>query len=356
MYTRRVEAVRQRLARSHLHGLLLTSLPNIRYLSGFSGSNALMLITQESSLLCTDHRYKAQAAEEVHDARVVISSGTVYEALSKYLHKKSKRRIGFEAKYLTVAQLDVLRRQERSIRFIPTDGLVEHLRAVKDDQEIADIERAARISDKVFEKILTLLRPGIRELDIAAEISYWHRRYGAESDGFEPIVASGERGALPHARASSKTIGIREMITIDIGCRVNGYHSDLTRTVALGRPKPELRRIYGIILDAQQRTLQRVRDGITARSLDRVAKVIVRRAGYGRCFRHSTGHGIGLEVHELPRVSSRSTDVLVHGSVITVEPGIYVPGLGGVRIEDDVVIGKNGNQVLSNVQKDLLIL
>ncbi len=356
MYTRRVEEVRQRLAESHLHGLLLTSLPNIRYLSGFTGSNAFMLILPERVLFCTDHRYKAQAAEEVRASQIIFTTGTLLEPLWKILHRKSRRRIGFESGSLTVAAFMGLRRLAHSVKLVPTEGVVEQSRIVKDEQEISKIERAAAITDNVIRKILTILKPGIREQDLAAEISYWHRRLGADADGFDPIVASGERGALPHARASSKKIQYREMVTIDIGCRVDGYHSDLTRTVAVGKPKAEMKKIYGIVLDAQKKAIDRIRDGVPAKSIDRVARTAVSKAGYDKYFRHSTGHGVGLEVHELPRISSKSKDMLLKGSVVTVEPGVYVPGLGGIRIEDDVIITEEGNRILSSVEKELVIL
>ncbi len=356
MYTRRVEAVRQRLAELHLHGLVLTSLPNIRYLSGFSGSNALMLILPEGVLFCTDSRYREQASAEIHGIQILFTSGTLLEALSQFLHFQSRQSIGFETNSLTVAVFTNLKRVVRSGRLVPTDDVVERLRIVKDEKETSSIERAARITDKVFRKILSILQPGIKELDLAAEVSFWHRRYGAEADSFDPIVASGERGALPHARASSKKINNHEMVTIDIGCKVDGYHCDMTRSIAVGRPKPELKKIYGIVLDAQKKALDHARDGFAAKSVDRVARTAIRRAGYGKYFQHSTGHGLGLDVHELPRISSRSKDTLVRGSVVTLEPGIYVPGLGGIRIEDDVIIGTGGARVLSNVEKELVIL
>jgi Xaa-Pro aminopeptidase len=346
MYTRRVDAVRQRLAESHLHGLLLTSLPNIRYLSGFSGSNALMLVLPERIVFFTDNRYRMQAPEEVRGAQIVFSSGTLLEALSGSLRQRTRRRLGFEAGTLTVAAFTNLKRLVRSTTFVPTVDVVERVRAIKDDEEVAKIQRAAGITDRVFRKILSILQPGIRELDLAAEISY----------GFEPIVASGDRGALPHARATSKKIGNREMVTIDIGCKVDGYHCDVTRTISVGRPRTELAKIYTVVLDAQKKALFRAKDGVAARSVDRVARATVSRAGYGKYFRHSTGHGVGLEVHELPRVSSRSKDLLMKGTVLTVEPGIYVPGLGGVRIEDDAVVGEDGCRVLSNAEKELVIL
>ena len=356
MFSRRLEAVKKKVSESRLQGFLVTSLPNIRYLTDFTGSNAVLLILPERNLFFTDNRYRTQVSEEVKGSLIRVVSGSLLEALSRRLTNRGREKIGFEAGCLTVSAFRNLKEYARGTSFIPTSGLVEQFRAYKDEIEISKIKRAAEITDRVFNKILAILKPGVGELDIAAEITYWHRRFGAESEAFDPIVASGIRGAIPHARASAKKIEKGELVTIDIGCRVEGYHSDLTRTVSVGKPPTEMKKIYDIVLDALQRSLDKARGGVRVSSLDAVARRTIREKGYGRFFCHSLGHGLGLEVHELPHVSSKSKDVLKRGSVITIEPGIYIPQVGGVRIEDDVVIRENDNEVLSKIPKKLVIV
>ncbi len=212
------------------------------------------------------------------------------------------------------------------------------------------------LSEKVFRRILRFVRAGLKEAEVAAEITYWHRKYGADGDAFEPIVASGVRGALPHGRASEKKIKKGELVTLDFGCRLDGYCSDVTRTVAVGQPGDRARRIYRVVLDAQCRAIDAARAGIKARKLDQIARDHIKRRGFGKYFSHSLGHGVGIEIHEQLRLSDRSNDTLMAGNVVTVEPGIYIPGFGGVRIEDDIVIRQEGCEVLNVAEKELIIL
>jgi Xaa-Pro aminopeptidase len=255
-----------------------------------------------------------------------------------------------------MADLKSLKKLLPGRHFVPTTKILETVTAVKDVEEIALILYAAQITDKVFKKILTLIRPGIRECDIAAEISYWHRKYGAECDAFDPIVASGERGALPHARASDKIIRRGEMVVLDFGCRYSGYHSDLTRTIAVGQPSAKMKKVYRIVFDAQMKAIDTVHNGVAARSVDAAARKHIRQTGNGRYFIHSLGHGLGIHVHEPMRLSALSTAILQTGNVVTIEPGIYIPGSGGVRIEDDIVVRENGCDVLTTSPKELIIV
>ncbi len=356
MFARRLEALRKKISESRLQGLLVTSLPNVRYLTGFTGSNALLLLSPDRDLFITDSRYRNQASGEVENARIVIAPGSLLKALSQKLALRTVGRIGFEAGSLTVSGFSNLKRLAKEEKFVPTVGVVEQIRAYKDEDEISRIRRAAEITDRVFNKILAILKPGLMELEVAAEITYWHKRFGAESEAFDAIVASGIRGAFPHARASANRIEKGNMVTIDMGCRVDGYHCDLTRTVSVGRPPPEMRKIYAVVLEAEQRSLNEAQAGVRVSSLDGIARKSIRAKGYGKYFCHSLGHGLGLELHEMPRVSSKSKDILKNGSVITIEPGIYIPRLGGVRIEDDVVIHDDSNEVLSKVPKELVIV
>lgn len=257
---------------------------------------------------------------------------------------------------MSVASMRTLKKRFPKNRFPLTSGLIESVATVKDDSEIEHIQRAVAITDKVFKKILTVVRPGVPEKEIAAEISYWHMRYGADTDAFEPIVASGIRGALPHARASEKIIRKGELVTLDFGCRCKGYHSDLTRTIAVGKPSSKARKLYAAVLQAQERAIEAARAGMTGSELDAVSRRSLRRAKLANYFTHSLGHGLGLQVHEMPRLSRLSRDVLLAGTVVTIEPGVYLPGFGGVRIEDDVVIREGHCEVLNSSPKDLIVL
>ncbi len=352
----RLAALRDKIIHSQFDTLLITFLPNIRYLTGFSGSNGICIITKNSQAFVSDGRYRTQAREEVSGFRVIIASGSLFAAAQKKVVLKNRSTIGFEQQYVTVAELKNLKGLLPDASFIPTSGLVEGLAAVKDRKEVELIKKAVDITDAVFKRILRLLKPGIRELDVAAEISYLHRTLGAEADAFEPIVASGVRGALPHARASGKKIKKGELVTIDMGGRYRGYHSDLTRTVAVGRPAARLKHLYGVVADAQRYAIDAAGSGISGRALDAVARSHIRKKGFGKYFNHSLGHGLGLQVHELPRLSALSMDVLETGNVVTIEPGVYIPGVGGVRIEDDVIIRDGYCEVLNRSPKELIVL
>lgn len=353
---RRVEQVRLRLERARLDALVVTSLSNIRYLTGFSGSHAVALLTPDSFFLFTDGRYGAQVRSEVIGAQSIIVRETVWQTLGQSGYALHARRIGIEAQHCTVASMNILRKTLPGRRWVPTAGLVEAVATVKDDSEIEHIRRAVTITDKVFKKLLATIKPGISELDVAAEISYWHRRYGAEADAFEPIVASGIRGAFPHARASAKIIRKGELVTLDFGCRIEGYHSDMTRTIALGAPSVKAKRIYQTVLEAQKRAVDSAREGVPGRALDFISRQSLKRAGLAKYFTHSLGHGLGLQVHELPRLSRLSKDVLQERNIVTIEPGIYIPGFGGIRIEDDLLIHKGHGEVLNRSSKELLVL
>ncbi|HEX9613874.1 MAG TPA: Xaa-Pro peptidase family protein [Bacteroidota bacterium] len=356
MNAQRIATVRKHLSALRLDALLVTSLPHIRYLTGFSGSNACCVITDRSQVLLTDGRYKTQVKEETKGFRTFITGKGLFEEAKARKVIPIKGRLGFSAPELRVSELENLKTLFPKARFVKTRNIVGSIAAVKDESEIEKIRRAVAVSDEVFKAILPVLKEGITELDIAAEIVYQHRRRGAEADAFEPIVASGVRGALPHARATAKKIRSREFVTLDFGCRLQGYHSDLTRTVAVGTPGDELRTMYEVVKESQQRALDAARSGMKARDLDSVARKRIKTAGYGKYFPHSLGHGLGLEVHEMPRVSALSTDILQSGNVVTIEPGIYVPNFGGVRIEDDVVIREQNAEILTASPKELMIL
>ncbi len=340
----------------HLQSMLVTELLHVRYLTGFSGSNGLCLITLTKQFFITDRRYKSQAPQEVDSFEIIIAKQNLFPLLAERKLIAMKSRVGFESQNISVAEMMSLKKLLPNRHFIPATSILENITAVKDEKEIELIRFAASISDRVFEKILTIVRPGVRECDISAEISYWHRKFGAECDAFDPIIASGERGALPHARASERKIKRGEMVVMDFGCCYKGYNSDITRTIAIGNISTEMRKVYQIVLDAQKKAIEAVRSGVTARSIDAVARKHIRKNGYGRYFIHSLGHGLGIHVHDPLRVSAISKAVLATGNVVTIEPGIYLPGHGGVRIEDDIVVLENGCDILTKSSKELIIV
>ena len=356
MPERRLQKVRRHLEKARLDALVVSHLPHIRYLTGFSGSNGLCVITGNSQHILTDNRYRDQIRDEVEGFRIHIARGSLFEGAEKHGVLKGTRRVGFEAQYVAVSAFRNLKKLFPKLSFVPSHSIVEGIAAIKDEGELASIRRAVSITDTVFSRILEMLKPGISEIDVAAEIGYWHKKLGADGDGFEPIVASGVRGALPHARPTMKKIQKGELVTIDLGCRVNGYHSDLTRTVAVGQPGTKARTIYRIVLEAQCKAIEAAHAGVKNRLLDGVARRHIRRSGFGPYFSHSLGHGLGIEIHEPLRLSALSKDVLVAGNVVTVEPGIYIPGFGGVRIEDDIVIREHDCEVLNQAPKELLVV
>lgn len=352
----RLQHLRAQFDPFRIDAFLVTFPPHLRYMSGFTGSNGLGIITRDSALLVTDGRYAEQVKEQTHGWKILITQGSLFEKLRTQRTLTPGIRVGFDGNTVLYAQFLALKKMFPRVKFLPKADVVEKLAAVKDAGEIAKIRRAVEITDATFAEILPLIKPGIPELDIAAEISYRQRKHGAEADAFESIVASGERSALPHGRATFKKIAAGELLTLDFGAVFDGYHSDMTRTVAVGRIKPEAKKIYAVVKAAQQAALDAARSGIKAKELDAVARGIIRKKGYEKFFRHSLGHGIGLQIHEQPRISVMSSALLVPGNVVTIEPGVYIPHLGGVRIEDDVIIGETSCEVLNSSPKELLVL
>jgi|WetSurMetagenome_2_1015567.scaffolds.fasta_scaffold02558_2 Xaa-Pro aminopeptidase len=336
--------------------LVVSLLSNVRYLTGFTGSHGVAVITFSDAWFLTDTRYRTQSAREVRGFSRIITMHDLWRTIASRKLLGGCRRVAFESEAVTYAQYLLFRGCVDRAILVPSRNLVEELAVVKDAEELACIGRAVEISDRVFLEILPLLRPGMSELEIAAEISYRQRCHGAEGDAFEPIVASGSRGASPHARATAKAVRSGEFVTLDFGCTVNGYCSDLTRTVGIGRIDRGRREAYATVLHAQRDAIEVARAGMVASELDAVARTRIAAEGYGRFFGHSLGHGLGLRIHERPRVSRLSTELLHVGSVITIEPGIYIPERYGVRIEDDVVLTSSGCRVLTTAPKELLIL
>jgi Xaa-Pro aminopeptidase len=355
-YRERVRSLRAALEKKECDAFITSFMPHLCYLTGFSGSNGICIVTHTKVLFLTDFRYKEQIRNEVSCSRSFITSGELIEKAAVEKLLRGCRRVAVEKEYLSLAQFSELRQHFNAARFVPTSDLVESLASLKSAAEISLIAKAVAITDAVFEEIIKVVKTGISELDVSAEISYLHKKLGAEKDSFEPIVVSGARSSLPHGKPSSKKIKLGELVTLDFGCFYNGYCSDLTRTVAVGKPSGEGRKVYSIVLEAQLKAIDFARSGVEAKNLDRVARSYIHANGFGKCFGHGLGHGIGLQIHEFPRVSARSTHTLRTGNVITVEPGIYIPGKFGVRIEDDIVIREGGCDVLTKAPKSMIIV
>jgi Xaa-Pro aminopeptidase len=353
----RIKKLREKLNQENLDLLLVTALPNIRYLCGYTGSNGILLISKDKAIFLTDFRYKEQVKKEVKGAKIKIAQRELFSTLPEINLLKGKRiKAGFETRYLSFQLYERLKTLLPQVLWVPTENLVESLLVTKDEDEIKKIKKAADISAKAYLEILPFFRPGTKELDIAAELEYRIRKNGGSGSAFEPIVASGLRSAMPHARASSKTLKKGEFVTLDFGASYDGYVCDITRTVVLGNATPRQKKIYNLVLKAQTRAVESARSGMKGFELDKVSRDIIKKAGYQKYFGHGLGHGIGLLVHDSPGINTKSQEVLKPGMVITIEPGVYIPGWGGVRIEDDVLITRNGCKVLTQIERELLEL
>ncbi|MBV9086023.1 MAG: aminopeptidase P family protein [Acidobacteriaceae bacterium] len=356
-FAARQRRARQEFDRHRADALLVTHLPNVRYLCGFTGSAGALLLAERRCIFLTDGRYREQARGEVSSASVVISRGALIDAAAQQLQKLRVRSVAIESDHMTVGLRDRLARQlGPGVRLRAVSGLVEQLRMIKDAAELQAIRNAVQLGCELFEPMLSLIRPGVAETDISAELEHAAHRAGAEGMSFETIVASGTRSALPHGRASAQAVPRNGFVVLDFGVILAGYCSDMTRTVHVGKAPARARQMYETLREAQQAARESVRPGVTAGEVDRAARSLLRRAGYGRFFSHSTGHGVGLEIHEAPRVARGQPDVLAPGMVITIEPGIYIAGQGGVRIEGMVAITDSGHELLTCTRRELITL
>lgn len=356
---RRLLRLRRRLARERADALVVVHRPNVLYLTGFTGDDAALLVTPQQAWLFTDGRFAVQSEQECGPQieRVIVSEPLLTAVGRQVRSQRSLRRVFIEAARLSVAQQDQLAAAGgRRVQWGKAIGWVERLRMTKEPEEIERIRQAVRVSEQVFREILPLIRPGVTELDLAAEIVYRMRRHGADGEAFPTIVAAGRHAALPHARPARNRLRANELVVLDLGAILGHYCSDLTRTVCLGRATAELRRLYRAVRRAQQAACQAVRPGVPAAAVDRAARQVLAKEGLERWFVHSTGHGIGLEIHEEPRLGRRQRQRLQPGMVVTIEPGVYEPRIGGIRIEDDVVVTDEGAEVLTTLPRDLLEL
>jgi Xaa-Pro aminopeptidase len=352
----RLAALAQALSSAHLDGLLLTSLPNIRYLTGFSGTSALVIVTPRELVFITDFRYKTQAADEVGDlARLSVEPASLWTGLWQLMPSLGPLEVlGFESAHLLHRDFQRLLEAGSRWQWRPTVDLVEQLRETKDADEVRLIRAAARIATTALERTLPQLRVGMTELAVAGVLEKALRDEGSEGFPFPSIVASGPRSALPHARSSSRVIESGDYLLLDFGAEYHGYCADVTRTVVLGRANDEQRAIYSIVREANETASSTVRAGMRGREADALARGFIESRGFGPEFGHSLGHGLGLEVHEAPRLARTSEVPLTAGAVVTIEPGIYRPGWGGVRIEDDVHLAPGGPELLTHFTHELL--
>lgn len=351
----RLDKVRAVYDSQNIDAIWITNDKNLRYLANFTGSAGEVIITRDKAYFVTDFRYKEQAKEQAKGLEVVIHSGDLHGEIKNILVDNKIERLGVEADSLILATyLKVKDLFEAEI--VPTNGVVEKIREVKEDSEVELIKEACEITDQAFDHILTFIKPGVTEIEVANELEHFLKGKGATAMSFDTIVASGIRSSMPHGVASEKVIEQGDMITLDFGCYYKGYSSDITRTIALGEPDPKLIEIYDIVLEAHNRVIEGTKAGMTGKEIDALARDYITEKGYGECFGHSTGHGLGLDVHEMPAVSMRYDQPVTEGMVITDEPGIYVEGLGGVRIEDDLLIQKDGVLSLNHSPKELIIL
>jgi Xaa-Pro aminopeptidase len=344
-----------RLADLEVEAVLMTRRENVRYLTGFSGSNGQLLLGPAIALFLTDSRYEEQSSHEARDLDRRVYPRSFVPAFAEACREASLRRVGFEAEGVTFGTHRRLG-DESGIELVPTEGLVERFRWAKDPEEIRLLERAQEITDEAFDRVVPKLTEGITEARAAFELEVAMREAGAEAVGFDTIVAFGENAAEPHHHPTDRPLRPGDLVKMDFGCAVKGYHSDMTRTVAFGDPGAELREVYEVVRRAQEAGREAVRAGVTGSEPDRAARSVIEAAGFGDRFGHSLGHGVGLEIHEGPSLRAGSEDELPVGAVVTVEPGVYLPGRGGVRIEDMVVVTEDGSRALPRTTRELIVV
>ncbi|AJF06064.1 M24 family metallopeptidase [Geoalkalibacter subterraneus] len=356
MIENRILSLRQILRDEGVDALLLWSLPNIRYVTGFTGSDAVVVVTAKSVFFLTDSRYVSQAQQQVR-VDEIREYKVKTDGVGSLIAEIGCPRVGFEGEAVSVAIFNKLRSQSAdNLAWVPLDERFSRLRGIKSLSELEFLENAAGLHQEALEEILPRIRPGVTERDVAFALEIALRRRGGEDRAFDFIVASGPRGALPHGVASDKQLASGELVTIDFGTRIGGYYSDETVTLALGEVDPKLRRIYDCVLEAHDRAIEAIRPGAELKVIDAVAREYIAECGYGDYFGHGLGHGVGLQVHEFPTLSPRSRDRVEEGMVFTVEPGIYVPDLGGVRIEDMVTATAGGSRRLTRISKEFRTL
>lgn len=353
-FANRRKKLLRRLKQEGVDALLVTSETNVSYLTGFSGDSSYLLLGSDLSVLISDSRYSVQISEECPglDTAIRGTKNTIVDVTAKVARQAKLQKLGFESHITTVAEFEMLLEKIKQLELVPLASLVEELRTIKDAHEIGEIREAVRQAERGLEVIRASLVGSATELQVAHELEHAMRHFGAERAAFDPIVAAGPRAALPHARPGRSRIDSANLLLVDWGAETTScYRSDLTRVWLTGKISPKVEKIYGVVLNAQRKAISRIRPGARCSEVDAVARKSIGKAGFGKYFGHGLGHGIGLQIHEQPRLSPVSKDVLQPGMVVTVEPGVYVPGWGGVRIEDDILVTRDGHEVLTSVPK-----
>ncbi|MBU4228608.1 MAG: Xaa-Pro peptidase family protein [Candidatus Atribacteria bacterium] len=349
----RLKVFREKIEKEdkEIEGFLVTNLKNLNYLSGFDGEGFALIGTNGKNYLLTDLRYTEQAQKESPDFKILTDEPNKKNArilaLKKVLAQSKIKKIAFESNNLSYADFKKYSDSFESIEFLPTENIIEQLRMIKDKEEIIKIKKAAQITTESLKDVFEIIKPGMRELDIASELAYTMRKKGAQKEAFNIIVVSGERSSLVHGKPSEKKIDEGELIIIDVGANYQNYNSDITRTIIMGKENAKQKGIFSIVLEAQNKALEFLKPGVSCKEVDSTARDIIVKKGYGEYFCHGLGHGVGLDIHELPRVSFSDDTVLLPGMVVTIEPGIYLPEVGGVRIEDSVLITEAGYEILT---------
>ena len=351
----RIQRVREKLKKEQLDAIVVTDSYNLRYLANFTGTTGIAVISQDDAVFITDFRYTQQAAKQAVGYTIRQNVQEIFAEVNDYLNELNLKRVGIEANQMNVATYLHIK-SLFSVEIVETRNFIEQLREVKEEEELDIIRQACDITDQAFEHILTFTRPGVREIEVANELERFLKSKGATAMSFDTIVASGVRSAMPHGVASEKIIEEGDMVTLDFGCYYKGYSSDMTRTIAVGQVNPKLKEIYEIVLEAHELVNQQAKAGMTGKEIDAIARDYIKARGYGEYFGHGLGHGLGLNVHELPGVNARSEQIVEENMVITNEPGIYIDGLGGVRIENDLIVKSNGVEIINRSPKHLIIL
>ncbi|MBG9615136.1 M24 family metallopeptidase [Bacillus cereus] len=351
----RITNIQKQLHNYGIDGLLITKKENRQYATNFTGSAGVVLIAAHKAIFITDFRYVDQAKTEIKAAEIIMHKGNLEEEVANQVSKLNIQKLGIEDNNMTLQQFKKLQKYIHT-EMVPVCEIIEDIRLIKDTSEIETMKIAATIADEAFHHIVTFLKPGISETDVRDELEFFMRKKGATSSSFQIIVASGVRSSLPHGVASNKIIERGDIVTLDFGALYDGYCSDITRTVAIGEPSEEFQKIYNVVREALKRGTEAIKPGETAKSIDDITRNYITEHGYGQYFGHSTGHGLGLEIHEPLRLSQESKATLQEGMVVTVEPGIYIPNWDGCRIEDDIVITKDGYDVITKSNRELIII
>jgi Xaa-Pro aminopeptidase len=354
-FASRRQKLRKLFRKAEVDALLVTNFKNVTYLSGFTGDDSYLLVTQDGERLVTDPRYTTQLEEECRGLSLEIRMPgvTMLAGTTKAIERTGVERLGLEGSSATLSFERSLAKALPKVKLVATENLVERLRVVKDKDEIDATRLACQQAQRAFDVVRASLTPTMTELDVAAELEYQARRFGAKALSFPPIVAVGPRAALPHATPTRRQLNESDFTLVDWGANSGLYMSDLTRIIVTGRISPKLQKVYGVVLKAQLAAIDAIRPGLTGEEVDAVARKVIKRAGYGKAFGHGLGHGTGLEIHEAPRLAVGQKTKLRPGMIVTVEPGVYLPGWGGVRIEDDVLVTRAGHEVLTDVPKQL---